>query len=105
MATWNIYELMTWFDKCVDRIYTNIFIEIRNVINNDVSSGRYWSKWVNKVLDENCKHAINLNFSFELTDVNQNTFIIWDGCQNNELWKVMYHDDKPPECECEIFVS
>ena len=66
---------MTWFDKRVDRIYTKKFIEIRNVINDTVSSGRYWSKWVDKVWDENCEYAINFNFSFELTDVNQNTLL------------------------------
>ena len=47
MTTWNIFELMAWLDKCVERIYTQMFIEIRNVIN----------------------------FSVELTDVNQNTVI------------------------------
>ena len=60
MVTWNIYELLTWLDKCVDRIYTKIFIEIRNVINDVASSGRYWFKWVDKIWDENCEHAINL---------------------------------------------
>ena len=44
MTTWNIYELMIWLDKCVDRIYTKKCIEIRNVINDAVSSGRYWFK-------------------------------------------------------------
>ena len=53
-----------------------MFIEIRNVINKSISFGRYWSKWVDKVWDENCEHTINFNFNFELTDVNQNTFII-----------------------------
>ena len=67
------------------RSYTyKIFIEIRNVINAIVSSGRYCSKWINKVWDEYCEYAINLNFSFELTDMNQNIFIIWDGHSNNE---------------------
>ena len=32
-----------------------------------------------KIWDENYEHAIILNFSFELTDVNQNTFINWYG--------------------------
>ena len=41
MTTWNIYELMTWLDKCVDRIYTKMFSEIRNVIDDAVSSGKY----------------------------------------------------------------
>ena len=47
-----------------------MFIEIRNVINDALPSGKYWSKY----WDENCEHAINLNFSFELIDVNQNTY-------------------------------
>ena len=91
--------------ECVERIHTQIFIEICNVINKAISTCRYWSKWVDKVWDENCDHVINLNFSFELSDVNQNTFIIWDGHFKNETWKVTYHDDRPLECECGIFVS
>ena len=75
MTTWNIFELMAWLDKCVERIYTQMFIEIRNVINNAISTERQWSKWVDKVWDDNCDHAIILNFSVELTDVNQNTVI------------------------------
>ena len=94
---------MIWFDKCVERIYTQVLIEIRNVINNAISTGRYWSKWVDKVWDENYDYVINLNFSVELTDVIQNIFIIWDGHFKNEIWKVTYHDDRPPECECGIF--
>ena len=97
MTTWNIFESMTWLDKCVERIHTQMFIEIRNVINKVISTGRYWYKWVDKVWDENCDHAINLNFSFELTYVNQNLFIIWDGHFKNKTWRVTYHDDRPPE--------
>ena len=96
---------MTWLDKYVECVYTHMFIEKRNDINTAIYSGIYWSKWVGKVWDENCKHAINLNFSFELTDVNKITLIIWDGYFKNETWKVTYHDDRPPECECEIFFS
>ena len=55
-------------------VYIQKNIEIGNVINDAVSSGRYWSKWVDKVWDENCEQAINLNFSFELTNFDQNTF-------------------------------
>ena len=68
---------------CRTYIYTQMFIEIRNVINNAISTGRYWSKWVDKVWDENYDHVINLNFSVELTDVIQNIFIIWDGRSKN----------------------
>ena len=72
-------------------------IEIRNVINDAESSGRYWSKWVDKVWDENCTHTMNLNFSFsfELTYINQNVFVIWDGNSNDNKWKVMYYEDRP----------
>ena len=86
-------------------VYIQKNIEIGNVINDAVSSGRYWSKWIDKVWDENCEHAINLNFSFELTDISQNTLIIWDVHFKNETWKVTYHDDIPPEYECGIFLS
>ena len=61
---------------CRTYIYTQMFIEILNVINKSISFGRYWSKWVDKVWDENCEHAINLSCSFELIDINQSIFII-----------------------------
>ena len=80
-----------------------MFIEILNVINKSISFGRYWSKWVDKVWNKNCEHKINFNFNFELTDANQNTFIIWDDYFKNETWKVIYHDDRPPEYEYGIF--
>ena len=57
-------------------VYIKKTTKIRNVINDAVSSGRYWSKWVDKVWDENCEHAINLSCSFELIDINQSIFII-----------------------------
>ena len=61
---------MSCLDKCVDRIHIQIFIEFRNVINDAESSDRYWSKWIDKVWDENCEYTINLIFFFNLTDVN-----------------------------------
>ena len=97
MTAWNIYQLMTWLDKCVDRTQTQMLIEIRNIINDAVSSGRYQYNWLDKVWYENCEYTINLKFSFELTYFNQNTFIIWDGNLNNKLWKVM--------CVCGLFLS
>ena len=105
MTSWNIFELMSWFDKCVESIFTQMFIEIRSVINKAISTERYWSEWVDKVWDENYYHAINLNLCVELTDIYQNTFIIWDGHYNNETCKVTYHDDRLHKCECGIFVS
>ena len=49
ITTWNIFELIFWLDKGLYRIHTQIFIEIQNIINNAESSGRYRSKWVDKV--------------------------------------------------------
>ena len=63
------------------------------------------SMWVDKVWDESCEHAMNLNFCFKLVDANQNTFIIWDGNLNNDTWKVMYYEDRSPDCECGIHDS
>ena len=42
-----------------------------------------------------CEHTVNLNFSFELTDVNQNLFIIWYGNLKNDTRKVIYYEDRP----------
>ena len=76
MTTWYIFELISWLDKCVNRIHIDMFIEILNVINDAQSTGRFQSKWVDKVWDENCEHTINSNYYIQLTDINQNTFII-----------------------------
>ena len=65
-------------------MHTEMCIEIRNVINDIVSSGRYWSKWVDKIWDENCEHKFHLNFSSKLTYVDQKHFIISNGNSNNE---------------------
>ena len=62
-----IYKLLSWLDKYVNQIYKEMIIEIRNIINNNQSSGRSWSKQIDKVLDENCEYAINLNHCIELT--------------------------------------
>ena len=34
MIHWNIIQLMTCIDRCEERIYTEIFIEINNVHND-----------------------------------------------------------------------
>ena len=34
MMHWNIFQLMTWLDKCVERIYTEIFLKVKNVLND-----------------------------------------------------------------------
>ena len=32
MVQWNIYQLMTWLDRCIERIYTVIFVEIKKIL-------------------------------------------------------------------------
>ena len=39
MTNWNIFELMSWLDKCVEHIYTQMFIEICSVIDKAISIG------------------------------------------------------------------
>ena len=34
MIHWNIFQLMIWLDKCVERIYTEMFLKIKNVLND-----------------------------------------------------------------------
>ena len=29
MVQWNIYQLMTWLDRCVERIYIEMFLEVK----------------------------------------------------------------------------
>ena len=36
MVQWNIYQLMTWLDRCVERIYTEMFLEIKIILNDDI---------------------------------------------------------------------
>ena len=31
IVQWNIYQLMTWLDRCVERIYTEFFLEIKKI--------------------------------------------------------------------------
>jgi len=32
MVQWIIYQLMTWLDRCVERIYTEMFLEIKTIM-------------------------------------------------------------------------
>ena len=41
----------------------------------------------------------------DLYDMNDHTFIVWDINNKPNTWRVYYVDDKPPECECGIFIS
>ena len=36
MIQWNIYQLMTWLDQCVERIYTEMFLEIKTILNDAI---------------------------------------------------------------------
>ena len=105
MVQWNIYQLMTWLDRCVERIYTEMFLSIKTILNDAIKTGNFWSKWVDDIWEENCTHAVNLNSLKDLTDMNDHTFIVWDANNKSVTWKVIYFDDKPPECECGIFLS
>ena len=95
---------MSWFDKCVTRIYTEIFVEIPNIMNDVQATSIFWSKWVDKVWDENGAYAINLNYYMKVTDINQKIFVIWGSNFINWTWTDFYYEDLPPECECGIFV-
>ena len=54
MVQWNIYQLMTWLDRCVERIYTETILEIKTILNDAIKqvifgqSGLviYWKKIV-----------------------------------------------------------
>ena len=82
---------MTWLDRCVKRVYTEMVLEIKNILDN------IWA--------EIFFHAVNLNSIKDLFDINDHTFIVWDANNNSDTWKVYYFDDKPPECEFDIFIS
>ena len=69
-----------------------------------LQSGNFWSKWVDDVREENCSHAVNLNFVKDLYDMNDHTFIVWGTTNKSNTWRVYYFDDKPLEYECEIFI-
>ena len=82
---------MTWLDRCVKRVYTEMVLEIKNILDN------IWAEIV--------FHAVNLNSIKDLFDINDHTFIVWDANNNSDTWKVYYFDDKQPECEFDIFIS
>ena len=94
MGYWNIFQLMTWLDRCVERIYTEIFLETKNVLNNAEKTGKFLFKWAENAWDENCSHVVNLNSVQGLYDITGNTFIVWDANNKSDIWKVYYFDDK-----------
>ena len=69
---------MTWLDRCVERIYTEMFLSIKTILNDAIKTGNFWSKWVDDIWEENCTHAVNLNSLKDLTDMNDHTFIVCD---------------------------
>ena len=69
---------MTWLDRCVKRIYTEMFLENKKIMNDAEKNIKFWSKLVDDVCEENCSHAVNLNSVKDLYDMNEHPFIIWD---------------------------
>ena len=49
MVQQNIYQLMTWLDRCVKIMYTEMFLEIKTNLNDAAKTGNFWSKWVDDV--------------------------------------------------------
>ena len=82
-----------------------MFLEIKTILNDTTKTGKFWSKWVDDVWEENCVHAVNLNSVKDLYDMNDYTCINWDENNKSNTWRVYYFDDKPLECECGIFIS
>ena len=40
---------MTWLDRCVERIYTEMLLEIKTILNDATQTGKFCSKWVDDV--------------------------------------------------------
>ena len=80
-------------------------LEIKTILNDAITTGNFWSKWVDDLWEGNCSHVVNLKYVKDLYDMNDHTFIVWDANNKSNTWRVYYFDDKPPECECEIFIS
>ena len=87
---------MTWLDRCVERIYTEMFLEIKTILNDVTKISNFWSKWVNDIGEENCSYAVNLNFVKDLYDMNNHISIVWDANNKSNTWRVYYFDNKPP---------
>ena len=67
---------MTWLDRCVERIYTEMFLEIKTILNDATKTSNFWSNWVDDIWEENCSHTVNLNYVKDLYDMNDHTFIV-----------------------------
>ena len=68
---------MTWLDRCVEIIYTEMFLEIKTILNDATKTSNFWSKWVDDVWEEFFSHAVNLDSVKDLYDMNDHTFIVW----------------------------
>ena len=68
-----MFQLITWLDRFFERIYTEMFLEIKNILNN-AKNCKFWSKQVDNILDENCFHTVNLNPVKDVFDINEHTF-------------------------------
>ena len=44
ITTWNTFKLTSCVDKYMNRIHIEIFIEIRNIINDAQATSKYCSK-------------------------------------------------------------
>ena len=86
MIRWNLFQLKTWLYRCVVRIYTGMFIEIKHILNDEEKTSKLWFKLVKNVWDDNCYHVVNLNSVQELYDINGNIFIRWDGDNESNTW-------------------
>ena len=47
MTQWNIFQLVSWLDRYVQPIYTEMFLEIK-ILNETNITGKFWSKWIDK---------------------------------------------------------
>ena len=79
------------------KVFSLKFFLDKKVLNDAEKYGKFWSKWVDNIWDENCSYAFNLNFVKDLFDIDEHTFIVLDTNNKSNTWKVYYFDDKPHE--------
>ena len=85
MIHWNIFQLIIWLNRCVERIYTEMFLEIKDVLN-DTEKSKLCAKWMENVWDDFFSYAVShnsVNYSF---DINEHTFIVWDTNNKSDTW-------------------
>ena len=84
---------MTWLDQCVERIYTEMFLEIKTSLNDTTQTVKFCSKWVDDEWEEFVSHDVNLNSVKDLYGMDNHTFIVWDANNMSNTWRVYYVDD------------